>query len=77
MNDTEVTKLFAELGISNQQAATLRTILLPEARVLLDEFLISNTDNIMYISYDNGNRWIYKKLPKLINYSKLYLIELN
>ena len=47
MNDTEVTKLFAELGISNQQAATLRTILLPEARVLLDEFMISNTgDNI-------------------------------
>jgi hypothetical protein len=39
--------------------------------------MISNTDNIMYISYDNGNRWIYKKLPKLINYSKLYLIELN
>ena len=45
MNDTEVTKLFAELGISNQQAATLRTILLPEARVLLDEFIISNTGN--------------------------------
>ena len=41
MNDTEVTKLFAELGINNQQAATLRTILLPEARVLLDEFMIS------------------------------------
>ena len=38
MNDTEVIKLFAELGIDNQQAATLRTILLPDARVLLDEF---------------------------------------
>lgn len=46
MNDTEVTKLFAELGINNQQAATLRTILIPEARVLLDEFMISNTGNI-------------------------------
>jgi hypothetical protein len=36
--------------------------------------MLSNIDNIMYISYDNGNKWIYKKLPKLINYSKLYLI---
>jgi len=50
MNDTEVTKLFAELGISNQQATTLRTILLPEARVLLDEFIISNAGNIEEIS---------------------------
>jgi len=46
MNETEVTKLFTELGINNQQAATLRTILLPEARVLLDKFMISNAGNI-------------------------------
>lgn len=43
MNDTEITKLFAELGFNNQQAVTLRTVLLPEARLLLDEFMISKS----------------------------------
>ena len=39
--------------------------------------LISNKDNLMYISKNNGNNWLYKKLPKYIEYSKIYLIELN
>ena len=39
--------------------------------------LISNKDNLMYISKNNGENWFYKKLPKFIEYSKVYLIELN
>lgn len=39
--------------------------------------LLSNNDNLMYISKNNGKNWLYKKLPKFIEYSKIYLIELN
>ena len=39
--------------------------------------LVSNKDNLMYISKNNGENWIYKKLPEFIEYSKIYLIELN
>lgn len=39
--------------------------------------LISNKDNLMYISKNNGENWFYKKLPEFIEFSKVYLIELN
>jgi hypothetical protein len=39
--------------------------------------LLSNQDNIIYISYNNGEKWYFKNLPNNNEWGKIYLLELN
>jgi len=39
--------------------------------------LLSNQDNLIYITYNNGEKWYFKNLPNNNEWGKIYLIELN
>jgi len=39
--------------------------------------LLSNQDNLIYITYNNGDKWYFKNLPNNNEWGKIYLIELN